>query len=293
MLEAERQARLAGVTSLAQLARICRALAAFYAGDFDGSLAMATAAPRDEIVAAGVEMQWHATRAYVLSRLGRHAEAQAAAATEVAAAARLDQPIREAHAAQDAGAVALAAGDGAAARAQLAIALELGGGSIRRPLARLQLAEACLLEGDLDGAAAELGRVPFEPVRPVDLPATLVPRMSRLQGLIAAARGDDGLALRRLGEARRRGGTGSATTTSATAPSGRRSPTWGACPSAAWSSRRWSSAACWPSGPACWRLPGAPRRPPAPPARRSSSPTPSASTATAPRPPPSPTLEVS
>ncbi len=116
MLEAERQARLAGVTSLAQLARICRALAAFYVGDFDGSLAIATAVPRDEPVAAGVEMQWHATRAYVLSRLGRHAEAQAAAATEAAAAARLDQPIREAHAAQDAGAVALAAGDGAAAR---------------------------------------------------------------------------------------------------------------------------------------------------------------------------------
>ena len=201
MLEAERQARLAGVTSLAQLARICRALAAFYVGDFDGSLAIATAVPRDEPVAAGVEMQWHATRAYVLSRLGRHAEAQAAAATEAAAAARLDQPIREAHAAQDAGAVALAAGDGAAARTQLAHALDLGGGSIRRPLARLQLAEAYLLEGDLDGAAAELGRVPFEPVRPVDLPGTLVPRMSRLQGLIAEARGDRELALRRLGEA--------------------------------------------------------------------------------------------
>ncbi len=43
--------------------------------------------------------------------------------------------------------------------------------------------------------------MPFEPVRPVDLPGTLVPRMSRLQGLIAEARGDRELALRRLGEA--------------------------------------------------------------------------------------------
>ena len=41
----------------------------------------------------------------------------------------------------------------------------------------------------------------LEPVRAGDLPAALVPRLARLQGLIAAGRGDHELAVRRLTEA--------------------------------------------------------------------------------------------
>jgi hypothetical protein len=148
-----------------------------------------------------VRTQWQAARAHLLSRLGRHAEAMAAARAQTAAAARTALPGREAQAAFDAGTVALAAGDGPAAREQLRVALAGGGSLIRRPLARLLLAEAQLAAGDVEAAAAELARVPFEPVRPVDVPDTLVARMARLQGLVAAARGDRELALRRLAEA--------------------------------------------------------------------------------------------
>jgi hypothetical protein len=42
--------------------------------------------------------------------------------------------------------------------------------------------------------------VVLEPVGPGDFPATLVARMSRVQGLIAAARGDLPMARRRLAE---------------------------------------------------------------------------------------------
>ena len=41
----------------------------------------------------------------------------------------------------------------------------------------------------------------LEPVRPSDMPDTLVPRLSRVQGLIAAGRRDVALAGRRLDEA--------------------------------------------------------------------------------------------
>ena len=45
--------------------------------------------------------------------------------------------------------------------------------------------------------------MPFEPVGAADLPDTLVARMARLQGRVAAARGDTALALRRYDEAER------------------------------------------------------------------------------------------
>jgi hypothetical protein len=41
----------------------------------------------------------------------------------------------------------------------------------------------------------------LEPLRPADFPEALVPRLTRVQGLIAAARGDSGLARQRLREA--------------------------------------------------------------------------------------------
>ena len=60
-------------------------------------------------------------------------------------------------------------------------------------------------------AAAELRRAALEPVGPGDQPWALVPRMARVQGLVARARGDAAEARRRLVESaegwRRRGGT--------------------------------------------------------------------------------------
>jgi len=48
---------------------------------------------------------------------------------------------------------------------------------------------------------SELIEVPFEPVREADMPAVLVAHLARLQGLIAAERGDLDVAERRLREA--------------------------------------------------------------------------------------------
>ena len=53
-----------------------------------------------------------------------------------------------------------------------------------------------------DQAETELRAAVLEPVGPGDFPATLVARMSRVQGLIAAGRGDTALAGRRLTESR-------------------------------------------------------------------------------------------
>jgi hypothetical protein len=52
-----------------------------------------------------------------------------------------------------------------------------------------------------DEAEQELRATTRETVRPGDWPDTLVSRMARVQGLVAAARGDTGLAVRRLREA--------------------------------------------------------------------------------------------
>jgi hypothetical protein len=100
----------------------------------------------------------------------------------------------------DRGIVALAAGDLERADELLAAALE-GDAPVSRPLARLARAEALLGLKRLAEAEAELRTTALEPVGPSDLPDTLVPRLTRLQGLIAAARGDRDLAERRLREA--------------------------------------------------------------------------------------------
>jgi hypothetical protein len=64
--------------------------------------------------------------------------------------------------------------------------------------------------GAADAAAAEVRRAALEPVGPADQPWALVPRMARVQGLVARARGDVPEARRRFAEAaegwRRRGG---------------------------------------------------------------------------------------
>src|SRR5207244_12299432 len=101
----------------------------------------------------------------------------------------------------DSGWVLRAAGRPSEAAPRLQAVLAVETRLFSRPLARLRLAEALLASGAVEEAAAELGQVPFEPIGPADMPETLVPRLARLQGLIAAARGERELALRRLAEA--------------------------------------------------------------------------------------------
>jgi hypothetical protein len=66
---------------------------------------------------------------------------------------------------------------------------------------RLMRAEALVRLGRLEDAERELRQTTLEPVAPSDFPDTLVARLARIQGLIAAARGDRALAERRLMEA--------------------------------------------------------------------------------------------
>ena len=149
-----------------------------------------------------LESQLRAARAHALSRLGRHDEAVAAATANVERTAGGD-PRDEGLALLDLGEILLAAGSPDRAAVRLRAALEVGGDGLPRALARLLLAEALVGAADLAAADDELARVPFEPVGPADMPEALVPRISRVQGLIAAARGEPETAARHLDEAER------------------------------------------------------------------------------------------
>jgi DNA-binding SARP family transcriptional activator/tetratricopeptide (TPR) repeat protein len=180
------------------------------AGDLAGAL---RTVERGAAAAGGVPamaLLFLAARAHLLSRLGRHEEAGATSADLLATAERLDSAPMLAVAQHDAGLVALAAGRPREAADLLAAALA-GDAAVSRPAARLAAAEALAACGDADGAAAELRRAVLEPVGPADQSWALVPRMARVQGLIARARGDVSEAGRRLVEAaegwRRRGGS--------------------------------------------------------------------------------------
>jgi DNA-binding SARP family transcriptional activator/tetratricopeptide (TPR) repeat protein len=175
--------------------------AAACAGDFERSLEFAErglAAVRGLLPTTEVHLL--AGRAHILARLGRLDEARAAADAELELAERLDNDDLRALAQHDRGIVALAAGDLDRADELLAAALE-GNAPVSRPLARLARAEALLRLERLEEAEEQLRATALEPVGPSDLPETLVPRLTRLQGLIAAARGDRELAERRLLEA--------------------------------------------------------------------------------------------
>ena len=89
----------------------------------------------------------------------------------------------------DAGLLALSLGRFAGAAHHLAAALRCDA-PISRPLTRLARAESLTRLGRYDEAEAEVRATVLEPVRPSDMPDTLVPRLSRVQGLIAAGRGD-------------------------------------------------------------------------------------------------------
>ena len=147
-----------------------------------------------------LDLSYQAARASILVRLGRLPEAVAAADLTRELSERLGVPELIASSEHIRGLVALASGDWVAAARLLAAALEHGmPGS--RPLARLALAEALIAADRCDDAEAQLRATAAEPVRASDMPDTLVPRLTRLQGLIAARRGDAVLAARRLNEA--------------------------------------------------------------------------------------------
>jgi DNA-binding SARP family transcriptional activator/tetratricopeptide (TPR) repeat protein len=147
-----------------------------------------------------LEVQLLAARAHVLMRMARLGAARAASEAERALAERLDNAALQATSEHDRGLVAMALGEFAQAERLLATAL-IHDAPVSRPLARLARAEALIRLGRNDEAEQELRATALEPVRPGDMPDTLVPRLTRLQGLIAAGRGDPALAERRLREA--------------------------------------------------------------------------------------------
>ena len=195
-----------------------------------------------------LESQLRAARAHALSRLGRHDEAVAAAEENAERAAAGRPPRRGPGAARPGrdpagGRLARPGGRAPAGGAR--------GGRGRAP-ARARPAAP----GRGAGAAPatpprpqeELERVPFEPVGPADMPEALVPRISRVQGLIAAARGDPG----RAGAPPGRGGARLAAdgrgAGAAARPTRRCSSTWAARRWPGWSSPRGSSSAWRPTG---------------------------------------------
>jgi DNA-binding SARP family transcriptional activator len=147
----------------------------------------------------GIEADVLAARAFVLRGLGRLEDARRAAEAEQAVAEQLGQPDLVAKASHDRGQVALEQGQWDLA-AQLLAASLVDEARISRPVTRIALAEALACGGHPERAAQQLRAAVLEPVRPSDFPATLVPRLARVQGLIARARGDNDEAVRRLEE---------------------------------------------------------------------------------------------
>jgi DNA-binding SARP family transcriptional activator/tetratricopeptide (TPR) repeat protein len=148
----------------------------------------------------GIEVDLLAAKAFVLRAVRRLEDARRAADAEQAVAEQLAQSDRLAMASHDRGLVALEEGEWALA-AQLLRASLVDGAPISRPVTRMALAEALARAGHPEEAAEEVRAAVFEPVRPSDLPVTLVPRLARVQGLIARAREDYAEAEHRFEEA--------------------------------------------------------------------------------------------
>jgi tetratricopeptide (TPR) repeat protein len=139
------------------------------------------------------------TRSAILRRLGRLPEARQACDAAAGFSDRAGLPELDGLVHQERGLLALADADPATAAASLASALDLHA-PVSRAATRLRRAEALALSGQSELAEAELRRATLEPVTPSDFPAALVPQMTRVQALIASARGDSALAEKRLTE---------------------------------------------------------------------------------------------
>ncbi len=186
---------------LAYPIRINAACALSAAGDVEGALAQIDAGLEVTCGIAVLEQPCLSARAFLLGRTGRHDEAVRVAATQLEMAERMDAPDHVELARHDAGLIALAAGRYRDAADLLDAALGSPSRRISRPAARLARAEALVADGYPDEAAAEVRRAVQEEVGPEDRPWALVPRMARVQGLIAGARGDRAEQVRRLTEA--------------------------------------------------------------------------------------------
>jgi DNA-binding SARP family transcriptional activator/tetratricopeptide (TPR) repeat protein len=138
-------------------------------------------------------------RSAILRRLGRLTEASQACDAAAGLSDRAGLPELDGLVAQERGLLALADADPAAAAASLARALDLHA-PVSRAATRLRRAEALALSGQLELAETELTEAALEPVASSDFPPALVPQLSRVQALIASARGDTALAERRLTE---------------------------------------------------------------------------------------------
>ena len=134
-----------------------------------------------------LEIHLLAARSFVLRGIGLVEEARQASESERALAEQLAQPELLAMASHDLGLVALDEGEYQRAAILLAASL-VEGAPISRPVTRLVLAEALARCGQPERATEELRATVLEPVRPSDFPAALVPRLARVQGLIALAR---------------------------------------------------------------------------------------------------------
>lgn len=149
---------------------------------------------------APIEIQVLCARASVLSRARRLSDAQEAGAAAAELARRIGDDGLLAAAENELARVASARGNHALAAEHYAVALTAEG-PFSRPLARLERAEALARLGRCDEAERELRAAALEPMSAGDWPDTLVARISGVQGLVAAARGDYPLAVRRLQEA--------------------------------------------------------------------------------------------
>ncbi|MEA2254089.1 MAG: hypothetical protein QOG35_134, partial [Solirubrobacteraceae bacterium] len=176
------------------------ACAAAAAGELDRALEFAD---RSLYAARGtglpLECAVLSAKSQVLARAGRLDEARAVANLECDIAERLDRADAAAAGEHDRGVIELLAGHYDESAELLASALERSG-PFSRPMARLARAEALARAGRPDEADAELRATTLEPVKPSDFPATLVPRLTRVQALVALARGDRALAEKRLEE---------------------------------------------------------------------------------------------
>ncbi len=147
----------------------------------------------------GLEIHLLAARSFVLTGLGRLAEASAVAQAEHELAEQLGQPELLAMASHDRGRIALQEGRHELAADLLAESL-VEGAPLSRPLTRLALAEALARGGHPERAAEEVRATVLEPVRASDFPGALVARFAFVQGLIAVASNQRDVAERRLEE---------------------------------------------------------------------------------------------
>jgi tetratricopeptide (TPR) repeat protein len=175
----------------ASVSLVNAACAAAAEHDFERALEYAGRAGEQGAGAVRLATDALAARASVLTRRGRHEDALAAAAAALAEAERAGGPELAAMAEHDLGMACLAAGRHGEAAERLGRALD-GTSRVPRAQARIARAEALARARHADAAESEVRAATLEPVGPGDLPLTLVPRMTRVQGLIAVARGASG-----------------------------------------------------------------------------------------------------